>query len=99
MLDFTIISAAPIGFLVFGILATLLVAISKAGFGGAMGSLSLPLMLLVLSTRPRPVGLAAGFSVVRFLCRLEILPPSRAPHCHRHDFGRLFGASLGLAAL
>ena len=49
MLDFTIISAAPIGFLVFGILATLLVAISKAGFGGAMGSLSLPLMLLVLS--------------------------------------------------
>ena len=49
--------------------------------------------------RPRPVGLAAGFSVVRFLCRLEILPPSRAPHCHRHDFGRLFGASFGLAAL
>ena len=40
MLDFTIISAAPIGFFVFGILATLLVAISKAGFGGAMGSLS-----------------------------------------------------------
>ena len=49
MLDFTIINAAPIGFFVFGILATLLVAISKAGFGGAMGSLSLPLMLLVLS--------------------------------------------------
>ena len=49
MLDFTIIYAAPIGFFVFGILATLLVAISKAGFGGAMGSLSLPLMLLVLS--------------------------------------------------
>ena len=40
---FTIIYAAPIGFFVFGILATLLVAISKAGFGGAMGSLSLPL--------------------------------------------------------
>ena len=49
MLDFTIISTAPIRFFVFGILSTLLVAISKAGFGGAMGSLSLPLMLSVLS--------------------------------------------------
>ena len=48
MLDFSIINNAPIGFFVFGILATLLVAISKAGFGGAMGALSLPLMLLAL---------------------------------------------------
>ncbi|MGB2026553.1 MAG: TSUP family transporter [Candidatus Micropelagos thuwalensis] len=49
MLNYTIINSAPIDFFVFGILATLLVAVSKAGFGGAMGSLSLPLMLLVLS--------------------------------------------------
>ena len=49
MFDFTIIIGAPLDFFIFGILATLLVAISKAGFGGAMGSLSLPLMLLVLS--------------------------------------------------
>ena len=48
MLDFSIINNAPIEFFVFGILATLLVAISKAGFGGAMGALSLPLMLLAL---------------------------------------------------
>ena len=48
MLDFSIISTAPTGFFVYGILATLLVAVSKAGFGGAMGALSLPLMLLVL---------------------------------------------------
>lgn len=48
MLDVSIITGAPVGFFVFGILATLLVAISKAGFGGAMGSLSLPLMLLAL---------------------------------------------------
>ena len=48
MLDFSIIYNAPIEFFVFGILATLLVAISKAGFGGAMGALSLPFMLLAL---------------------------------------------------
>ena len=48
MLDFSIINSAPVGFFLFGMLATLLVAISKAGFGGAMGALSLPLMLLAL---------------------------------------------------
>ncbi|MEC9178642.1 MAG: sulfite exporter TauE/SafE family protein [Pseudomonadota bacterium] len=48
MLDFSIIDSAPVGFYLFGMLATLLVAISKAGFGGAMGALSLPLMLLAL---------------------------------------------------
>ena len=48
MLDFSIINSAPVGFFLFGMLATLLVAISKAGFGGAMGALSLPLMLMAL---------------------------------------------------
>ena len=48
MLDFSIINSAHVGFFLFGMLATLLVAISKAGFGGAMGALSLPLMLLAL---------------------------------------------------
>ena len=48
MLDFSIINSASGSFFLFGIMATLLVAISKAGFGGAMGALSLPLMLLAL---------------------------------------------------
>ena len=49
MLDFSLLSQTPILFFATGIVAVLVVAISKAGFGGAMGSLSLPIMLLVLS--------------------------------------------------
>ena len=67
MLDFSIIAAAPIGFFFFGILSTLLVAISKAGFGGALGSLSLPLMLLVLSPGPALSVLLPIF----FVCGVE----------------------------
>ena len=93
MLDFTIISAAPIGFFVFGILATLLVAISKAGLARD-GVIVTATHALVLS----PGWLCRSycrFSALRFLCRLEILSPCGAPYCHHHDFGRLFGAGLG----
>ena len=62
MLDPSIITSAPLGFFVAGIVATLVVAISKAGFGGAMGSLSLPIMLIVL-----PPGLALSVMLPVFL--------------------------------
>ena len=69
MVDFSIIAAAPIGFFFFGILSTLLVAISKAGFGGALGSLSLPLMLVVLSPGPALSVLLPIFLLCDFLGR------------------------------
>ena len=75
MLDASIIATGPIGFIALGIIATLVVAISKAGFGGAMGSLSLPIMLIVLPPGLALIGHVADFSSVRFLCRLEILSP------------------------
>ena len=62
MLDPSIIATGPVGFFAFGIIATLVVAISKAGFGGAMGSLSLPIMLIVL-----PPGLALSVMLPVFL--------------------------------
>ena len=98
MLDFTIINAAPIGFFVFGILATLLVAISKAALAARWGHCHCHSCFWFFP-RVGSVGLTADFSALRFLCRLEILSPCGAPHCHHHDFGRLFGAGFGLAAL
>ena len=87
MVDFSIIAAAPIGFFFFGILSTLLVAISKAGFGGALGSLSLPLMLVVLSPGPAlsvllPIFLLCDFFVgwkyYRFAVRRIVIVMSLA---------------------
>jgi uncharacterized membrane protein YfcA len=49
MFDPSIIVNAPYGFWIAGGLATFLVAMSKSGFGGAMGSLGMPIMLTVLS--------------------------------------------------
>ena len=68
MFDASFISAAPLAFFAAGIAATLIVAISKAGFGGAMGSLSLPIMLLALPPGPAlsvllPVFLLCDFYV------------------------------------
>ena len=68
MLDTSLIANAPLAFFVAGIIATLVVAISKAGFGGAMGSLSLPIMLLTLPPGPAlavmlPVFLLCDFYV------------------------------------
>jgi len=49
MFDPSIIVNASYGFWIAGGLATFLVAISKSGFSGAMGSLGMPIMLTVLS--------------------------------------------------
>lgn len=48
-MDFSLLNDAPLAFFVVGIAATVLVAVAKAGFGGAMGALSLPIALLALS--------------------------------------------------
>lgn len=66
-MDTSLIAATP-GFFVFGILATLVVAISKSGFGGAMGALSLPVMLIAMPPGPAlavllPVFLLCDFYV------------------------------------
>ncbi len=66
--DASLIATAPLAFWLIGGLASFVVALSKAGFGGAMGSLSLPLMLLVLPPGPAlavmlPVFLLADFYV------------------------------------
>ena len=49
MFDTTLIAQAPIMSLLIGLVAVLSVSISKAGFGGAMGSLSMPIMLLIFT--------------------------------------------------
>ena len=66
--DASLMSNAPVAFFAAGIVATIVVAVSKAGFGGAMGSLSLPIMLLVLPPGPAlavllPVFLLCDFYV------------------------------------
>ena len=62
MLDASLIANSPIAFIALGMVATLVVAVSKAGFGGAMGSLSLPIMLILL-----PPGLALSVMLPIFL--------------------------------
>ena len=49
MFDVSLIAQAPILSLFIGLVAVLSVSISKAGFGGAMGSLSMPIMLLIFT--------------------------------------------------
>ena len=66
--DMSLIAADPMRFWILGGIAAFVVALSKAGFGGALGSLSLPLMLLVLPPGPAlavmlPVFLLADFYV------------------------------------
>lgn len=66
-MDTSLIAATP-GFFLFGILATLVVAVSKSGFGGAMGALSLPVMLIAMPPGPAlavllPVFLLCDFYV------------------------------------
>lgn len=66
-LDFSLIAATP-GFFAFGVLATFIVAISKSGFGGAMGALSLPVLLIAMPPGPAlavllPVFLLCDFFV------------------------------------
>ena len=46
--SFEILEASPEYFWILAVLAVLAVSISKAGFGGAMGSLSVPILILVL---------------------------------------------------
>ena len=62
MLDASLIANSPVGFIALGMIATLVVAVSKAGFGGAMGSLSLPIMLILL-----PPGMALSVMLPIFL--------------------------------
>lgn len=66
-MDISLIAATP-GFFLFGVLATLVVAISKSGFGGAMGALSLPIFLMAMPPGPAlavllPVFLLCDFYV------------------------------------
>lgn len=49
MLDFSLLEGAPLITLLIGFVAVAGVSISKAGFGGALGSLSTPIMLLIVS--------------------------------------------------
>ena len=46
--SFEILETSPEYFWVLAVLAVLAVSISKAGFGGAMGSLSIPILIFVL---------------------------------------------------
>ena len=46
--SFEILETSPEYFWVLAVLAVLAVSISKAGFGGAMGSLSVPILIFVL---------------------------------------------------
>lgn len=48
MLDFSLLQGAPILTLLIGFLSVAAVSISKAGFGGALGSLAAPIMLFIL---------------------------------------------------
>lgn len=68
MLDFSLMADAPMAVWLAGALATFVVAVSKAGFGGAMGSLSLPIFLIVMPPGPAlavllPVFLLCDFYV------------------------------------
>ena len=68
VLDFSLMGDAPVAVWLAGALATLVVAVSKAGFGGAMGSLSLPIFLIVMPPGPAlaillPVFLLCDFYV------------------------------------
>ncbi|MGA0886729.1 MAG: TSUP family transporter, partial [bacterium] len=59
---FEILVSSPVFFWVMAGLAVLAVTISKSGFGGALGSLSLPLLLFVL-----PPKIALGVLLPLFL--------------------------------
>ncbi len=59
---FEILAESPVYFWIMAALAVLAVAISKSGFGGALGSLSVPIMLFVLPPR-----LALGILLPLFL--------------------------------
>ena len=60
--DFEILASSPLFFWMMAGLAVLAVTISKSGFGGALGSLSLPLLLFVL-----PPKIALGVLLPLFL--------------------------------
>ena len=49
MIDLSLLAPAPALYFAIGAIAVLAVAISKAGFGGALGSLSMPILLLIYS--------------------------------------------------
>lgn len=49
MVDFSLLAPAPVLYFAIGAIAVLAVAVSKAGFGGALGSLSMPILLLIYS--------------------------------------------------
>lgn len=69
MLDFSLVQGPAVQFWLAGALAVLVVAISKSGFGGALGSLSAPIFILVLPPKTAlavllPVFLVTDFFVV-----------------------------------
>lgn len=59
---FEVLETSPVYFWIIAVLAVLAVSISKAGFGGAMGSFSVPIFLFVL-----PPKLALGVLLPLFL--------------------------------
>ena len=59
---FEILASSPLFFWMMAGLAVLAVTISRSGFGGALGSLSLPLLLFVL-----PPKIALGILLPLFL--------------------------------
>ncbi len=66
-MDSSLIAATP-GFFLFGVIATLVVAIAKSGFGGSLGALSLPILLIAMPPGPAlavllPVFLLCDFYV------------------------------------
>ena len=67
--DFSLVQGPGLLFWLAGVLAVLVVAISKSGFGGALGSLSAPILILVMPPKAAlavllPVFLITDFFVV-----------------------------------